>query len=87
MENSKTAYLSLGSNLGNKYKNLQQALFAIDRYVGSITKISNVYETQAWGFESDDFYNICISVSTLLSPIELLNQILQIGCMKKPLIW
>lgn len=78
MENSKTAYLSLGSNLGNKYKNLQQALFAIDRYVGSITKISNVYETQAWGFESDDFYNICISVSTLLSPIELLNQILQI---------
>jgi 2-amino-4-hydroxy-6-hydroxymethyldihydropteridine diphosphokinase len=66
-------YLSIGSNLKNKLNNLQLAVDFIDQKIGSITNISTVYKTKSWGFESDDFYNICLQVSTKLNPEDLLN--------------
>lgn len=45
---------------------------------GDIEKISAVYETPSWGFESDPFLNICITLKTNLNPNELLDSILQI---------
>ncbi len=70
-----TTYLSLGSNLGNKLENLQQAVDLIDERIGSVAKISSVYKTASWGFDSDDFYNICVQVSTGLNPENLLKAI------------
>jgi len=75
MHIARTTYLSLGSNIGNKFENLQQAVDLIAEKIGSIIKISSVYKTASWGFESDDFYNICIQVSTGLNPENLLNKI------------
>ncbi len=72
---ARTTYLSLGSNLGNKLDNLQQAIDLIDEKIGSITKISSVYKTASWGFESDYFYNSCIQVSTGLNPEKLIQTI------------
>jgi len=74
MQIVRNTYLSLGSNLGNKLKNLQEAIDIIAIEIGKINNISSVYQTAAWGFESDDFYNICIDVSTHLSPENLLIQ-------------
>jgi len=71
----RTTYLSLGSNQGNKLENLQKAIDLIAENIGSIQKISSVYKTAAWGFESDDFYNCCIQVSTGLNPEDLLKNI------------
>ena len=71
----RTTYLSLGSNLGNKLDNLQQTVNLIAKEIGSIAKISSVYKTASWGFESDDFYNICVQVSTSLNPENLLKAI------------
>ncbi|MFK5981305.1 MAG: 2-amino-4-hydroxy-6-hydroxymethyldihydropteridine diphosphokinase, partial [Flavobacteriaceae bacterium] len=50
-------YLSLGSNLGNKFEYLQNAVNAIFEELGSILKISPVYQTTAMGFDGDDFLN------------------------------
>jgi 2-amino-4-hydroxy-6-hydroxymethyldihydropteridine diphosphokinase len=78
MQILRTTYLSLGSNQGNKLENLQQAIDLIAVKIGAIHKISSVYKTAAWGFESDDFYNICIQVSTGLNPEDLIKTIHEI---------
>lgn len=78
MKIQRIAYLSLGTNLGDKTKNLQQAIENIAEKVGDIRKISSVYQTASWGFESDDFYNICLEVSTFHSPEKLLTILLNI---------
>ncbi|WP_457616442.1 2-amino-4-hydroxy-6-hydroxymethyldihydropteridine diphosphokinase [Lutibacter sp.] len=78
MQIVRTTYLSLGSNLGNKLHNLQQAVDQIAEKIGAVSKISSVYKTASWGFESDDFFNICIEVATSLNPENLLKVIHEI---------
>lgn len=70
--------LSLGSNQGNRKENLQQAIYLINKEVGSIISISSVYETPSWGFESDAFYNCAILIHSFKSAEEVLNRCLQI---------
>jgi len=66
-------YLSLGTNLGDRPVNLQQALSALTRQI-SITAVSNVYETEPWGVaDQPAFFNMCITGTTLLEPHKLLD--------------
>ena len=74
----RTTYLSLGSNQGNKTKILQTAVNEISEKIGYVNKVSSIYKTKSWGFEGDDFFNICIEVSTNLKPEHLIKSILQI---------
>ncbi len=74
----RTTYLSLGTNLGNKIENLQFAIDEINRSLGHVRKISSVYRTKSWGFEGEDFYNICLEVSTSLSPEKMIKAVLEI---------
>ena len=74
----KRAYLSVGSNLGDRQANLQKAVELLNEKGGKVTSCSSVYETSAWGFQSDDFYNICLGIDTPLSPDELLVCMLSI---------
>jgi len=74
----RTTYFSLGSNIGDKRGNLQDAVNLIAQKVGRITKISSIYKTKSWGFKSDDFFNICVEVSTNLNPESLLDTVLRI---------
>ena len=78
MQILRPTYLSLGSNLGNKLENLQQAIDLIAEKIGAIVRISSVYKTESWGFKSDDFLNICIQISTGLNPENLLKSIHEI---------
>ncbi|MFT6870944.1 MAG: deoxyguanosine kinase [Polaribacter sp.] len=78
MKIQRTSYLSLGTNQGNKLENLQNAVDLIADKVGSIPKISSVYKTASWGFESDDFYNICLKVTTHHPPEKLMQILLNI---------
>ena len=67
-------YLGLGSNLGNKRKNLEDALSFIKERIGTVVSLSSFYETAPWGFESQNsFLNAAIGVDTFLSPVELLH--------------
>ena len=78
MKIQRLTYLSLGSNQGDKLKTLQNAIHDIAENIGAIQKISSVYKTSSWGYEGEDFYNICISVSTYLQPENLLKKLLGI---------
>ncbi|WP_298368471.1 2-amino-4-hydroxy-6-hydroxymethyldihydropteridine diphosphokinase [uncultured Lutibacter sp.] len=71
----RSTYLSLGSNKGNLLQNLQDAIDLIAEQIGCICKVSSIYKTASWGFVSDDFYNICVEVTTSLNPENLLETI------------
>lgn len=74
-----TTYLLLGTNLGNKLNNLQQATERIMGRVGDVTAVSWLYQTDAWGKTNQAvFLNQVLCVNTQLSPTELLDQIQQI---------
>ncbi|HFS67146.1 MAG TPA: 2-amino-4-hydroxy-6-hydroxymethyldihydropteridine diphosphokinase, partial [Flavobacteriia bacterium] len=59
-------------------KNLQKAVNLIADKIGKIKAVSSVYKTKSWGFDSDDFLNICLAVATNLPPDKLWNQIINI---------
>jgi 2-amino-4-hydroxy-6-hydroxymethyldihydropteridine diphosphokinase len=75
---TETVYISIGSNLGERELNLQKAIFLIQKRVGAVVRISSVYNTPSWGFESEDFLNACLQLETNLSPKELLEELLNI---------
>jgi 2-amino-4-hydroxy-6-hydroxymethyldihydropteridine diphosphokinase len=76
---TKEIYLSLGSNLGKRVNNLEEALRHIAEQVGSMGRVSGIYESEPWGFSSDHiFCNCCVSVQTNLEPLQVLDTILQI---------
>lgn len=71
-------YLSLGSNLGDRFANLRRAVDELQRLV-TVTAISPVFATEPWG-DSDQphFLNICVAVVGDLSPHEMLHRIKEI---------
>lgn len=60
MSEANTIYLALGSNLGNKQKNIEQALDKIEERIGSITSLSAFYLTAPLGFESENIFVNCV---------------------------
>jgi deoxyguanosine kinase len=78
MKIQRITYLSLGTNQGNKLENLQNAINSIADKVGDIQKVSSVYKTASWGFDSADFLNICLKVTTYHAPEKLISTLLHI---------
>lgn len=71
--NSHIAYLSLGSNLGDRHATMQNAILLLDSQAGSVDRVSSAIETEPWGFESaNKFLNMCVRITTTLSPEQLL---------------
>jgi len=68
------AYISLGTNLGNKQQNLRRAMNAIHQNIGKILAESSIYENEAVGFEGNIFFNQAIKVETALLPEQLLQK-------------
>ena len=69
-----TLYLSLGTNMGDRRKNLSSALELIGHEVGTVVSESDIIETEPWGFESSNmFLNMVAKVETRLQPIEVLH--------------
>jgi 2-amino-4-hydroxy-6-hydroxymethyldihydropteridine diphosphokinase len=67
-------FLGLGSNMGNRQQTLLQAIYEIERLIGSVTDRSAFIITAPWGFRSDnDFLNAVIACDTLLSPRQVLR--------------
>lgn len=71
-----TAYLSIGTNIGEREQNLQDAVkLLIAHKAISVTAISSIYETAAVGFtEQADFLNIAVALETDLDAYKLLAQ-------------
>lgn len=68
-------YIAIGSNQGDKFKNLQAAIDAVYLKIGTVKSISKVYTTPALGFKGDTFFNACFLVETYLKPLNLLKEL------------
>ena len=67
-------YLSLGTNLGNRKRNIREAIEKIEEQIGVVKRQSTLYETKPWGYSSpNDFINACVLVFTPMSPRQVLE--------------
>lgn len=74
------AYLGLGSNIGDRVENLNSAITKLSEVPGiQVTKISSRYETKPYGkTDQPDFMNMAIEVDTNLTPLDLLETVLDV---------
>ncbi len=73
------AWISLGSNLGDRNAYLKEALLRLEREPVSLHAVSPIYETAPVGGPRQSFYlNACASIITTLSPVKLLRMLQQI---------
>ena len=73
MKEKKQVVLSLGSNIENRQKYLEDAIQEIEKAFDCEVKKSRFYETAPWGFESEvPFLNCCVCFYSSCNPIEVL---------------
>jgi 2-amino-4-hydroxy-6-hydroxymethyldihydropteridine diphosphokinase len=71
-----TVYIALGSNIGDKSKNLIRAIEEINTLIGEVTEVSSFFENEPQGFKSDNiFVNACIICKTNLNPLATLKKL------------
>ena len=75
---ARTAWLGLGSNLGDRAAMLRRAVEAIRAIPGvTVDRCSDVFETEPWGYaEQGPFLNCAVAVRTTLLPETLLDALL-----------
>lgn len=78
MDLQQKVILSLGSNIGNRRENIENCIQLIHQKIGLVLRVSKLYETPAWGFESDAFYNCALLVHSSFSPEKILRKITSI---------
>lgn len=73
-------YLGLGSNIGNRVAHLDEAIARINAHNNiTVTRQSNIIETEPYGnVDQDKFMNMCVEIDTDLSPVALLETVLEI---------
>ncbi|KSA33020.1 2-amino-4-hydroxy-6-hydroxymethyldihydropteridine diphosphokinase [Staphylococcus aureus] len=74
------AYLGLGSNIGDRESQLNDAIKILNEYDGiNVSNISPIYETAPVGYtEQPNFLNLCVEIQTTLTVLQLLECCLKI---------
>ena len=76
-----TCYILFGSNMGDKGNIFDQACLYINNRCGQVLQVSSPYESEPWGFETEEwFLNRMIVIKTRMNPEDLLKQLLEIEC-------
>jgi 2-amino-4-hydroxy-6-hydroxymethyldihydropteridine diphosphokinase len=76
MEKVNVAFLSLGSNLGDRESQITQAIEAMSAHNINLIGNSSFFYSEPMGFNSENhFCNICIKVTTTLEPLVLLHRL------------
>jgi len=71
---AKLSYLAIGSNLGNKIRNIEVTKFELEKYKIKILKSSSNYMSNSWPDNSmPNYVNIIVKIKTSLEPLELLK--------------
>jgi 2-amino-4-hydroxy-6-hydroxymethyldihydropteridine diphosphokinase len=78
MKSQHQVVLSIGSNQGNRLENIESCIHLIHQEVGTVIQVSKLYETPAWGFESDAFYNCALLLHSYSPAQKILNQVLKV---------
>lgn len=85
------AFLSIGSNLGNRREYLAKAIEKLKQNDIKIIKLSNIIKTEPYGFKKQGkFLNIAVEIETDLKPNELIKLISKVECeigRKKTVKW
>ena len=69
------AYLSIGSNLNDRYVNIKKCIRMLEDNNSYILKESSIYETEPLGMTNKDFfYNIVIYIQTSLNLLDFFNK-------------
>jgi 2-amino-4-hydroxy-6-hydroxymethyldihydropteridine diphosphokinase len=68
--------LSLGSNQGNRLENIVSCIDGLHNEIGTIIRVSKLYESPSWGFESDNFYNCAVVMHTHKTAHQILEECL-----------
>ena len=72
----KFCYLSIGSNLGNRKKNIETSKYLLRKLKIFPIKTSSIYETLSWpNIKHPKYYNIVLKAHTRLNPINLFKNI------------
>ncbi|MCX7988065.1 MAG: 2-amino-4-hydroxy-6-hydroxymethyldihydropteridine diphosphokinase [Thermodesulfovibrio sp.] len=72
-------YLLLGSNLGDRAKNIEVALSELKDCGIIVSKKSSLYNTVPWGYtDQPEFLNQAIECLTILEPLDLLRTLKQV---------
>jgi len=66
-------YIALGSNMGDRLANLQQAVNRIHNEIGKVLQCSSVYEVPAVGFSGAIFLNACLVAESEKTPKVILK--------------
>ena len=75
----KTAFLAIGSNMGDKKRNIELTKFKLEKNNIKIIKVSSKYETLSWPNKNNPkFINVVIKIKTDLSPLKLLEKCINI---------
>ncbi len=73
------AYISIGSNIGDRRAHIERAVTALSALAEGPVRVSAVMETAPWGYESANPYlNVCLAFPTSLSPLPLLRELLRV---------
>lgn len=76
--NQSKVVLSIGSNKGNKLENIKKCIELIHKKIAVVIRVSQVYETPSWGFESTTFYNCALLIHTEKTPEKILKEALSL---------
>ena len=72
---AKSIYLAIGSNLGNRFENIEKAKFKLSQNNIRILRSSSYYESLSWpNPKSPKFLNVVLNVKTDLKPLKLLSK-------------
>lgn len=79
MNKQTECFLMLGSNMGNRANNLEEAISLLSTSVGELLVKSEIFESEPWGYEEEvSYYNMAVMVSTFLEPKAVLTECLSV---------
>ncbi len=76
MKKQHQVILSLGTNQGNRLENISLCLDRLHNEIGTLIRVSKLYETPSWGFESEKFYNCAVIMHSPKTAHQLLEECL-----------
>ncbi len=67
-------YLSLGSNKENRFEYIKAAIETTHKRLGTVSRVSDIYETESWSYNDDDYLNCVIEINTERTASNLLKE-------------
>ncbi|RZK01708.1 MAG: 2-amino-4-hydroxy-6-hydroxymethyldihydropteridine diphosphokinase [Flavobacterium sp.] len=78
MNTQNQVILSIGSNQGEKLESIKKCINLIHNKIGTVVRVSKLYQSSSWGFDSDDFYNCTVLIHSNKAAEIILSEILNV---------